>query len=65
MAVSLKRAGRVATPVAVGLPLARIATLPMAVIGGGVLSGAYFMAVGYLLANDALERRSRLAPVHA
>ena len=56
IAVSLKRAGRVPTAVAVGLPIAWVATIPLATVGGGVIAGAYFLAVGYLLANDAVER---------
>jgi hypothetical protein len=60
IAVSLKRAGTVRTAVAVGLPLAWVATIPLATLGGGLLSGAYFLAIGYLLANHAVER---LVPV--
>jgi hypothetical protein len=59
IAVTLKRAGRVPTAVAIGLPLVQIATLPLSTLGGAILAGGYFMAVGYLLANDALERSSR------
>jgi hypothetical protein len=54
LAVSLKRAGRVATAIAVGLPVAWIGTIPMATHGGGLISGAYFLTLGYLLAQDAL-----------
>jgi hypothetical protein len=61
LAVALKRSGRVSTFVAVGLPVAWVATVPLATVGGGVVSGAYYLAVGYLLANDALERRARTA----
>jgi hypothetical protein len=56
LAVALKRAGRVSTFVAVGLPLTWVATIPLATVGGGVVAGAYYLAVGYLLANDAIER---------
>jgi hypothetical protein len=56
IAVSLKRAGTVPTAVAIGLPLAWMATIPLATLGGGVLSGAYYLAVGYLLAHHADER---------
>ena len=56
LAVSLKREGRVPTMVAVGLPLAWIATIPLATLGGGLISGAYFLTVGYLVAIDAIER---------
>jgi hypothetical protein len=62
IAVALKRAGRVSTAVAIGLPLAWVATIPLGTLGGGVITGAYYLAVGYLLVNDAIERRPRVAP---
>jgi hypothetical protein len=62
IAVSLKRAGKVSTAVAVGLPIAWLATIPLATVGGGVIAGAYYLAVGYLLVNNAIERRPRLTP---
>ena len=61
LAVSLKRAGRVPAAVAIGLPLAWVATIPLATLGGGVLAGAYYLAIGYLLASDAIERAGRAA----
>jgi len=62
IAVSLERAGKVSTAVAVGLPIAWVATIPLATVGGGVIAGAYYLAIGYLLINDAIERRPRVAP---
>lgn len=62
IAVSLKRAGTVPTAVAVGLPLAWMATIPLATIGGGVLSGAYYLAVGYLLARGTIDHTPSPAP---
>jgi hypothetical protein len=56
MAVSLKRAGRVPALVAIGLPIAWIGTIPLATLGGGLITGAYFLAVGYLLLNEAIAR---------
>jgi len=56
LAVSLRRAGRVPTIVAVGLPLAWVGTIPLAPVGGGLVTGAYFLAIGYLGASDAIER---------
>ena len=56
LAASLKRAGKVPTAVAVGLPIAWVATIPLATLGGAVIAGAYYLTVGYLLANDAIER---------
>jgi hypothetical protein len=61
LAVVLKRAGTVSSFVAVGLPVAWVATIPLATVGGGVISGAYYLAVGYLLANDAIGRGARVA----
>lgn len=62
IAVSLKRAGTVRNAVAVGLPLAWVTTIPLATVGGGVLSGAYFLAIGYLLAAGALDHTPSAAP---
>jgi hypothetical protein len=56
LAVSLKRAGQVPTAVAIGLPIAWVAAIPLATVGGGVIAGAYYLMVGYLLANDAIDR---------
>jgi hypothetical protein len=56
LAVSLKRAGRVPTAIAVGLPITWLATIPLATVGGGVISGAYYLALGYLLADHAAEK---------
>jgi hypothetical protein len=56
LAVSLRRARRVPAIVAIGLPVAWVATIPLATLGGGLITGAYFLAVGYLAASDALEQ---------
>jgi hypothetical protein len=56
LAVSLRRAGRVSLVIAVGLPIAWVATIVLATHGGGLISGAYYLTVGYLLANGAVER---------
>jgi hypothetical protein len=61
LAVSLKRAGAVQTAIAVGLPISWVATIPLATIGGGVLAGAYYLALGYLLVNHAVEQTARAA----
>jgi hypothetical protein len=55
LAVSLKRAGKVPTVVAIGLPIAWVGTIPLATVGGGIISGAYYLMVGYLLTNNAIE----------
>jgi hypothetical protein len=62
IAVSLKRAGRVSTAVAVGLPIAWMAAIPLSTLGGGVIAGAYYLAIGYLLVNDAIARHPHVAP---
>jgi hypothetical protein len=59
IAVSLKRAGKVSTAVAVGLPIAWVATIPLSTVGGGVIAGACYLAIGYLLVNNMIERRRR------
>ena len=62
LARALRREGNVPTAVAVGLPLAWAASIPLATLGGGVISGAYFLFIGYLLANEAVERPSVAVP---
>ena len=62
VAVSLKRAGTVPTLVAVGLPLAWVATIPLATVGGGVISGAYYLVVGYLLATATIDHSRNASP---
>jgi len=57
LAVLMRRAGRVPAWVYVGLPLAWIAALPLSPIGGPVLAGAYWIAVGSLVLLDSLEQR--------
>jgi hypothetical protein len=57
LAVALRRAGRVPAAVAFGLPVAWIATIPLAQVGGALLAGGYWMAVAYLMATGTLERR--------
>jgi hypothetical protein len=55
LAVSLKRAGHVPTAVAVGLPVAWIGTIPLATLGGGLITGAYFLMVGSMLTSDRIQ----------
>jgi hypothetical protein len=61
LAVSLKRAGKVPPAVAVGLPIAWVATIPLATVGGGVIAGAYYLAVGHLLVNHSAEQTAPAA----
>jgi hypothetical protein len=55
LAVSLQRVGKVPAAIAVGLPIAWVATIPLATLGGGVIAGAYYLAVGYLLVSRSAE----------
>lgn len=57
LAVSLWRAGRVQRWVAAVLPLTMPVTLLLSQIGGGLLAGAFWLAVGMLMAGDRLTRR--------
>jgi hypothetical protein len=57
VAVSLKRTGRVSRWVYIGLPLVQILALPLHPIGGGLVGGAYWIAVGMMLAAGAIDRR--------
>jgi Flp pilus assembly protein protease CpaA len=41
----------------VAVPLAWVATIPLSQFGGGLISGAIWLAIGYLLYVGELERR--------
>jgi hypothetical protein len=58
LAVALWRSGAVARGFAVGLPLCWIALLPLSSLGGALLAGGYWLALGTLMAAGTL-RRSR------
>jgi hypothetical protein len=60
LAVALHRAGEVPRVVAFGLPAVQVFALPLSVVGGPVVGGAYWLAVGYLLGVDGLRRRELL-----
>jgi hypothetical protein len=62
LAVGVYRTRRVPQLVAVGLVVAYAGAIPLGVRGGGILTGCYWLAIGYLLTLDALERRT-LQPV--
>jgi hypothetical protein len=64
LAVSLLRAAEVSKLVAFGLPAVQVFALPLSVVGGPIVSGAYWIAVGYLLSVDGLRRR-QLRPATA
>lgn len=65
LGVALKRSGRVPAAVAIGLPLTWILCLPLSVVGGGIAAGAYWLAVGWMLRHERLERGTAAAPVAA
>jgi hypothetical protein len=64
LAVSLHRAGEVGRAVAFGLPAVQVFALPLSTFGGPLVSGVYWLAVGYLLSVGALTRRT-LVPAAA
>ena len=66
LAVSLYRTGRVSKPVAIGLPFVQVFALPLSIVGGGLIAGAYWVAVGFLMSQGAIERRGgRAVPAPA
>jgi hypothetical protein len=66
LAVQLYKAGRVPRWVAIALPITQVFALPLAMVGGGIVAGGYWLAVGYLMQVGALENRSAApAPVTA
>jgi hypothetical protein len=58
LAIALYRTARVPRPVAVGIVGAYIGTIPLSMIGGGIIAGSFWLAVGYLLSHGAIERRA-------
>ena len=62
LAVARKRAGKVPTAIAAGLPMAWAGMIPLATFGGSVTAGAYYLAVGHTLANRGITRGNPAAP---
>jgi hypothetical protein len=58
LAFALYRARRVPRLVALGLVVAYVGAIPLGVQGGGIVTGCYWLAIGYLLSLGALERRN-------
>jgi hypothetical protein len=58
LAFALWRSRLVSRLVAAGLVVAYVGAIPVAGVGGGILTGCYWLAVGYLLTLGALERRT-------
>ncbi len=46
LAVRLRRAGAVPKPVAIALPLLIVTTFPLSIVGGPLLTGAFWLAIG-------------------
>ena len=65
LGISLHRGERVPKAVAIGLPVTWIFSIPLATFGGCLVSGVYFLAVGYLLVNQAIEHHTAIAPISA
>jgi hypothetical protein len=40
-------------------PIARVATIPLATVGGGVIAGVYYLAVSHLLVNGSADQAVR------
>jgi hypothetical protein len=64
LAVALRRAGRVSKAIAYLLPVVWITALPLSSVGGGLITGSYWITVGYLAYAGALERPA-VTPVTA
>jgi hypothetical protein len=64
LAFALYRSRRVPRLVAIGVAVAYLGAIPFGSQGGGLVTGSYWLAVGYLLTLGALERRP-LQPVTA
>jgi hypothetical protein len=58
LAVSLYKAGRIPRGLAIALPFMQVFALPLSAVGGSVVTGAFWIAVGYLMQQGALERPS-------
>ena len=58
LGVALKRAAVVPAAVAIGLPIMQILIFPGSSLGGPVIAGACFAAVGWMLYHGELPHRS-------
>jgi hypothetical protein len=56
LSVSLYKAGRIPRGLAVALPFMQVFALPLSAVGGSLVTGAYWIATGYLMQAGALER---------
>jgi hypothetical protein len=62
LAVALFRGRRVPRLLAVGLVVAYVGSIPLAIVGGGIVAGAYWLAVAYLLGLGARYRPALVQP---
>ncbi|MEV4225463.1 hypothetical protein [Nonomuraea sp. NPDC049725] len=62
MAVSLWRAGTVPRLVSAALPVLWLCEIILAQLGGGLIAGVYWLAVGALLTSGTLSVRPQAAP---
>ena len=58
LAVSLYKAGRIPRGLGIALPFMQIFALPLSAVGGSLITGAYWIAIGYLMQQGALENRA-------
>src|SRR4051794_1885148 len=65
LSVSLYKAGRIPRGLAIALPFMQIFALPLSAVGGSLVTGAYWIAVGYLMQQGALERPAAAQAVPA
>jgi len=65
LAVSLKRAGRISPKLAILLPITWFLSLPLAIVGGTVLAGAYWVNIGRLMHQATPRAQSAPAAVTA
>ena len=65
LARGLRRTGAVPAPVAFALPVLLIATFPLSVVGGAMLTGAFWIAAGSLLRRGMLGRPAAAVPAAA
>jgi hypothetical protein len=62
LAVALFRGRHVPRLLAVGLVVAYIGSIPLAIVGGGIVAGAYWLAVVHLLGLGASNRPALVQP---
>jgi hypothetical protein len=62
LAVALFRGRRVPRLLAVGLVVAYIGSIPLSIVGGGIIAGAYWLAVAYLIGLGAGYRTALIQP---